>query len=105
EYVNKADGKVQIAIASADSLEVIKTFDLRTRSNLKWSKDGQGITYVEYKVGGNDIWLQPIVGGLPKRLTDIGTDEVIWFDWSRDGKLLLYSRGNRTCDMVLLNNF
>jgi hypothetical protein len=60
---------------------------------------------VEYKIGGNDIWFQPIIGGPPKRLTDIGTDEVLWFDFSRDGKLLLYVRGNQTCNMVMLNNF
>jgi Tol biopolymer transport system component len=105
EYINKADGRIHTAIAFAESLEVVKSFDLRTRSNIRWSRDGRGITYVEYKIGGNDIWLQPIAGGPPKRLTDIGTDEVIWFDWSPDGKQLLYIRGNLTCDMVMLNNF
>jgi eukaryotic-like serine/threonine-protein kinase len=105
EYINKANGKIHTAIASAESLEVVKSFDLRTRTNMRWSRDGKGITYVENRVGGNDIWFQPIDGGSPKRLTDIGTDEVIWFDWSPDGKLLLYARGNWTCDMVMLNNF
>jgi Tol biopolymer transport system component len=105
EYRNKADNKVRIAVTSLDTLEELKSFDISSRSNIRWSRDGRGIAYVDYKIGSNEILYQPIAGGPPKQLTDFKSNEIRWFDWSPDGKRLICISGNPTCDMVIIKNF
>jgi Tol biopolymer transport system component/DNA-binding winged helix-turn-helix (wHTH) protein len=70
-----------------------------------WSPDGQSLTY---SAGRNDvynIWVQPLRGGDPKQLTDFKVEGRILFDWSRDGKQLVFTRRLWTADLVLLKNF
>jgi hypothetical protein len=38
-------------------------------------------------------------------LTDFKTDQMFWFDFSRDGKQLALSRGTQTSDVVLIRDF
>ena len=47
----------------------------------------------------------PIDGGAPKQLTNFTTDQIAWFDLSRDGKPTLFSRGATTKDVVLISGF
>jgi hypothetical protein len=44
-------------------------------------------------------------GGKPVRLTDFKTDQIFWFDLSRDGKQLALSRGTQTSDVILIRDF
>jgi hypothetical protein len=43
-------------------------------------------------------------GGKPVRLTDFKTDQIFWFDFSRDGKQLALSRGTQTSDVILIRD-
>ena len=47
----------------------------------------------------------PIDGGAPKQLTNFTTDQIAWFDLSRDGKPTLFSRGATTKDVILISGF
>ena len=38
--------------------------------------------------------------GAPKRLTDFKAEQIIAFDWSRDGRTLAFVRGVETSDVV-----
>ena len=49
------------------------------------------------------IWLQPIHGGEPRQLTDFKTDLIFSFDFSRDGKWIVLSRGTEQRDAILIN--
>jgi hypothetical protein len=44
-------------------------------------------------------------GGKPVQLTDFKTDQIFWFDFSRDGKQLALSRGTQTSDVILIRDF
>ena len=52
-----------------------------------------------------NVWLLPLDGGSPRRITDFDDFLVYGFALSPDGKTLVYSRGPRTRDAVLLRNF
>ncbi|MDX2032815.1 MAG: protein kinase [Blastocatellia bacterium] len=72
---------------------------------IRWAPDGQNICFSVTKDGASNIWQRPTLGGEPKQLTSFTTDQIFWFDWSRDGKLLACSRGAVTSDVVLISEF
>ena len=72
---------------------------------LRWTPDGSALTYVDESNGADNIWSQPVNGGLRKPITNFNSDKISSFDWSRDGKRLAISRGPATTDVVLLRDF
>ena len=48
--------------------------------------------------------MQPLEGGEVKQLTQFTSEQIFWFDWSRDGKQLACSRGRITNDVVLISD-
>jgi len=69
-----------------------------------WTPDGRAISFVNRVNGVDNIWEQTVAGGPPKPVTHFTSDEIFWFDWSRDGRLAL-SRGTEPTDAVLIKNF
>ena len=67
----------------------------------RWMPDGRSLAYIVTRDGVSNIWSMPIDGGAPKQLTNFTTDQIAWFDLSRDGKPTLFSRGATTKDVVL----
>jgi Tol biopolymer transport system component/tRNA A-37 threonylcarbamoyl transferase component Bud32 len=71
---------------------------------VRWSRDGQALTYIVTQGGVSNIWSQPIKGGPPKQLTHYQDQQIYYFDWSPTGDLVL-SRGTIASDAVLIKNF
>jgi Tol biopolymer transport system component len=63
------------------------------------------LNYIDTINGVSNIWSLPLDGGRPKQLTDFKTDQIFWFDFSRDGKQLALSRGTQTSDVILIRDF
>ena len=72
-------------------------------TTIHWTPSGDAITYLDHANGVANLWLQPISGGTPHRLTNFTSGNIYSFDWSTNGKLL-YSRGLTTADVVLIKN-
>jgi Tol biopolymer transport system component len=82
-----------------------KVFPLPAAAGLiAWTPDGHAISYINNVNGVGNIWEQPVAGGPPKPVTHFTSDQIFWFDWSRDGRLAL-SRGTEPTDAVLIKNF
>lgn len=71
------------------------------RAPVRWTPDGRGLAYLD--AAQENISVQPIEGGAPRRLTTF-TDrkQIRDFDWSPDGKQLAIVRSVSTSDIVLL---
>lgn len=69
---------------------------------VRWSPDRQSIAYANNPGGLSDIWLQPVDGSPPKQLTSFKAEQILAFDWSRDGRSLAFIRGVETSDIVLI---
>jgi len=66
------------------------TFDTGVQANPAWSPDGRTIAYSSDRSGHGDIWLQPVAGGAPVRLTDSPLPDAEP-DWSPDGTRIAFA--------------
>jgi Tol biopolymer transport system component len=92
---------------SAEGGARLKRFDFPptlTWRFVRWSPDRQSIAYANNPGGLSDIWLQPLNGSQPRRLTDLKSEPIIAFDWSRDGRSLAFIRNVETSDVVLIGS-
>jgi serine/threonine protein kinase/Tol biopolymer transport system component len=71
---------------------------------LRWAPDGRALNVIVSRDGVDNIWSQPIDGGQPVQLTYFKSDRIFAFDWSRDGKQMVFARGTVTPDAVLIDN-
>ncbi|MEP6703538.1 MAG: protein kinase [Acidobacteriota bacterium] len=97
----------RIALMPFEGGEIIKVFDVLqpSWSNIRWTPEGNALTYVITSGGVSNIWSRALTGSAPKQLTDFKKDQIFSFDWSSDGKQIVSSRGVETNDVVLVSNF
>jgi Tol biopolymer transport system component len=72
---------------------------------LRWTPDGDALTYVSTVQGVSNVWRQALAGGEAKPLTDFKENRIFFFDWARDGRKLVLVRGNDTRDVILVRDF
>ena len=84
-----------------------KTFDMPFWDGgpVNWTPDGKSITFSATSQGSKDIWIQSLVGGAPRRVTEIQAPAIYQHTWSPDGKQLALVYGSRTADAVLISDF
>jgi eukaryotic-like serine/threonine-protein kinase len=74
-------------------------------SGFRWSPDGKALQFALTRNGAGNIWEQPLSGGDPHQFTHFPSGLIFDFSWSRDGKQLLLSRGDRASDVVMISKF
>ncbi len=72
---------------------------------VRWMPDGTALAYIANVEDVSNIWLQPINGSSPKKLTNFDFGQISYFDWSFDGKQIAFSRERTSNDVVLINDF
>ncbi len=97
----------RIAIVPIEGGEPIKVFDVSVEmpALIRWSPDGRAVTYLSRRDGVVNVWSQPFEGGPSRQLTDFKSDDIFFFDWSRDGRQLLLARGTWSRDVILISSF
>jgi len=104
-YIPVPVNEGRLAILAAGGSRFVKTFELKgITTNIKWTPDGQSLTYSAFDLADN-LWNQAIGGGPPRQITNFDTGEIFNFAWSRDGKRLAVVRGSRSQEVVLITNF
>jgi eukaryotic-like serine/threonine-protein kinase len=96
-----------VTVIPFDGGQPIKTFDIpqvEGAGMIRWAPDGHAIAYIDTREGISNIWAQPFDGGAPKPLTDVKSDRIFGFEWSRDGKWLAIARGTVNEDVVLIHS-
>ncbi len=72
---------------------------------IRWTPDGSAIAYIVTENQVSNIWIQPLDGEPPKKLTDFKSERIFNFAWSRDGQKIALSRGVVNKDVVLISGF
>jgi eukaryotic-like serine/threonine-protein kinase len=105
EYKDKETHRYGLIVRPLDGGPITKTFNFSPGASIRWSPDGKGLTYISSQSGSSQLWYQPLAGGEPKQLTNFKSDEnILDFDWSRDGKYLVCVRGRINDDVALITN-
>jgi len=108
-YRAEPGARWQIAVIPLSGGNPEKVFDVPLTADTsiptRWAPDGRGISFVANRDGVSNVWYQPLDGGAPKQVTNFTSDQIFWFDWSRDGKQLASSRGRSINDVVLITEY
>jgi Tol biopolymer transport system component len=95
--ISLADGEIR-------KLSVITPKKVNSgNGQLRWTPDSRGIVYADSVDGYCNLWVQPLTGGTPRRLTDFNGDRIFGFDFSRDGRLAVL-RGAVKHEIVRISN-
>lgn len=107
-YSDIEDGERRLTIASLPGGDVIKTFsfpDPDTRiAEVTWLHPSTEVLYIlsDSEFENNALWRQPLKGGEPHRIAEIG-DAVVWdLALSPDGKSVAFIQGGWEHDSVLI---
>jgi Tol biopolymer transport system component len=73
--------------------------------SLRFTPDGKALAYMISRNRATNIWLQPLAGGAPKQITNFPNGDMFAFAWSKDGRQLAFSRGERKTDVVMMSGF
>lgn len=68
---------------------------------LRWTADSKNLTFANDENGFANVWLLPLNGDKPKRITNFNDNYIFSFAWSNDGKQLAVSRSTLTSDAIL----
>ena len=97
----------KIAVVPIEGGIPIKSFGLENNptagSLVIWSIDGKSLIYNRVRDNIANLWSQPLAGGEPKQISDFKDSFIYSFALSRDGKQIVFSRGNYTRDAILLS--
>jgi TolB protein len=106
-YQDLYASRVVLNVVPIEGGEAERTFVLPSgsyrESAIRWTPDGQSLTFSLLQDDVSNIWLQPLAGGPARRLTHFEAD-IIWdFDWTPDNRLIL-ARGPTNQDIVLITS-
>ena len=96
-----------ILIESLENATEKRTIPLPVNSSirqLKFTRDSKNVTYDLNESGASEIYLQPIAGGPPRKLSNFGSDTIFSLDWSFDNSRLAVSRGRSFTDTILIRS-
>ena len=98
---------IKIALFRFDGGNPLRVFDIETSAErlVRWSVEGNALTYVRTRNGVSTLLSQPISGGPPQVVANFERDRIFSFEWSPDGKQLAVSRGVVQYDVVQISKF
>jgi len=93
-----------IEIVEFEGGRLLTRLDVATNF-FRWASDGRSLLYNQKDEHGVDnIWRQPIAGGISRQITHLKSDSIFSFDVSPDGKRLVMDRAREISDVVLIRD-
>lgn len=93
-----------IAATGGTPRVVAKSLRTDFRSPIRWTPDGKGLAFSREDDGASNLWVQPVAGGEPVKLTSFDGGLINDFRWDRSGDLFV-SRGKIVADIVAITDF
>ena len=98
-------GGISVANSDGSDPKRLENVSLTSSSFAQWTADGKALLH---NAGPNDrvnIWLHPLDGSPPRRITRFDGEYVLTFGVGPDGKTLAVTRGLLSRDAVVIRNF
>jgi eukaryotic-like serine/threonine-protein kinase len=106
QKVENGQMQSKLVVAPAEGGAPLYTFDTPYGVQAaRFTPDGKAVAILLTRNHATNIWEQPLSGGALVPLTKFASDDMFAFAWSRDGKQLAFSRGQRKTDVILMSNF
>jgi Tol biopolymer transport system component len=71
----------------------VATFTWPARiGSVKWTPDGKGLSFLVFKDGASDLFVQPLAGGPARQVTRLTEGSIDDYLWSPDGKRVVLKR-------------
>lgn len=86
-----------------DGCTLPKRFNI-AMGTIQWTPDSRSLLYVKNEDDVSNLWSQPLSGEPSKQITQFNSLLISNFDFSRDGKELVMSRGTANRDVVLIRD-
>ena len=94
--------KPRLGIIERTTGKIVRYFDNNFQA-VGWMSDSKSI--VDTMSRGQELWRQPIDGGAPEKIYDLSPLKINRWDFSADGKKVVFSLGNSTSEVVAIHNF
>ena len=105
----KVDGgtmESKLVVASADGGKPLRIFDAPYgMQSGRFTPGDKALAFLLTRNRATNIWEQPLSGGSPVQVTKFTSGDMFAFAWSKDGKQLAFSRGQRKTDAVMMSGF
>jgi Tol biopolymer transport system component len=106
EKVENGQMQAKMVVAPAEGGAPLYTFDTPYGLQaMRFTPDSKALAFMLTRNRATNIWEQPFTGGGLVQLTKFSSGDMFAFAWSRDGKQLAFSRGQRKTDVVMISNF
>ena len=109
---NIPNAPIKLVVISYENGKVINRFGLIGEVAapdivpiLRWLPGNQAVAYISTQNNVSNIFSQPVKGGDAKKITNFSADKIFSFDWSKEGKNIVLSRGVMRSDLILMENF
>lgn len=106
------EAPIKLVLVSAQDGKILNRFNLvgvvaspDIVPVLRWKPNNEAVTYISTENGVSNIYLQPVNGGSAVKITNFSADNLFSFDWSNDGKAIVFARGLIRDDLILIENF
>ena len=102
-YSDKATIKWRFGIFPIQGGDAVRHFEFPGYQYewVRWTDDSRHLSFIGAPPDPSNIWLQPVDGGEPRKLTDFKSDYIYRHEWSPDGKTLFLVRGRPAFDVIL----
>jgi TolB protein len=106
-YWDEQDQRSKLAVMPFDGGEPLKLFDVapgQLEVVVRWSPDGNSLTYLTLTSENPKVYRQPLNGGPPVCLNKHKLGFVVDLAWSRDTRQLFYIHGIAPSDVIMIKD-
>jgi Tol biopolymer transport system component len=97
----------KMSILAADDGRVLQTFpnEVSNYARIRWTPDGRTLVYNRRRNDADNLWLQSIDGGEPRRLTDFTSGRIAGFALSAKGDSLAVATLETERNVVMFEDY
>lgn len=103
---SETDNLWRIKLISGSNGDFLSKLNLpkeATKRRMRWHPNGKFISQIANQGDNIKLLFLPINENIPIQPFDLGKGELEWFEWSKDGKKIVFSQSIETQDIVLLS--
>jgi len=90
-----------VVLSFADGAVLRRFKDIPEVSLIKWGPGAADLTFAKTIDGVSNLFVQPLSGGPPTRITNFNTEQIFAFDWSHSSSQVAILRGIESRDVVV----